>query len=63
MAEGQGFEPWDGMNRRWFSRPVHSTTLPPLRRGHEYYRIAQKSQCSRFELMAFISMICCKLQE
>ena len=30
MAEGQGFEPWDGINRRWFSRPVLSTAQPPL---------------------------------
>lgn len=30
MAERQGFEPWVGINRRRFSRPVHSTTLPPL---------------------------------
>ena len=25
MAERQGFEPWVGINRRRFSRPVHST--------------------------------------
>ena len=30
MAERQGFEPWDGVNRRRFSRPVLSTTQPPL---------------------------------
>ena len=32
MAEEQGFEPWEGVNLRRFSRPVHSTTLPLLRR-------------------------------
>ena len=32
MAERQGFEPWDGLTRRRFSRPVLSTTQPPLRR-------------------------------
>ncbi len=32
LAEGVGFEPTDGVNRRWFSRPVLSTTQPPLRR-------------------------------
>ena len=31
MAERQGFEPWVGANRQRFSRPPHSTTLPPLR--------------------------------
>ena len=31
MAEGQGFEPWKGFTPCWFSRPVHSTALPPLR--------------------------------
>ena len=33
MAERVGFEPTDGINRRRFSRPVHSTALPPLRMG------------------------------
>ena len=31
MAEGQGFEPWEGFHLRRFSRPVHSTALPSLR--------------------------------
>ena len=31
VAERQGFEPWVGVNRQRFSRPPHSTTLPPLR--------------------------------
>ena len=31
MAERQGFEPWEGVNPRWFSRPVLSTAQPPLR--------------------------------
>jgi hypothetical protein len=31
LAERQGFEPWVGANRQRFSRPPHSTTLPPLR--------------------------------
>ena len=30
-AESQGFEPREGLHPRWFSRPVHSTTLPTLR--------------------------------
>ena len=33
MVEGQGFEPWKGISPCWFSRPVHSTALPSLRRG------------------------------
>ena len=33
LAEGQGFEPWSpGLPVKRFSRPPHSTTLPPLRR-------------------------------
>ena len=32
MAEEVGFEPTEGVNPRRFSRPVHSTTLPLLRR-------------------------------
>ena len=32
MAEAQGFEPWEDFHPRRFSRPVHSTTLPSLRR-------------------------------
>ena len=31
MAEREGFEPPDGLTRQRFSRPPHSTTLPPLR--------------------------------
>ena len=31
VAERQGFEPWVGLHRQRFSRPPHSTTLPPLR--------------------------------
>ncbi len=30
MAESQGFEPWVGINLRWFSRPVHSAALSTL---------------------------------
>ena len=31
VAEGKGFEPLDRVNGRRFSRPVLSTTQPPLR--------------------------------
>ena len=31
VAEEERFELSDGVNRRWFSRPVHSAALPPLR--------------------------------
>ncbi len=31
MAEGERFELSEGFHPRWFSRPVHSTALPPLR--------------------------------
>ena len=31
VAEEVGFEPTEGFHPRWFSRPVHSTTLPLLR--------------------------------
>ena len=33
MAEGEGFEPPVHFRARRFSRPVHSTALPPLRRN------------------------------
>ena len=33
LAERQGFEPWKAVTPCWFSRPVHSTALPSLRRG------------------------------
>ena len=33
VAEAQGFEPWEDFHPRRFSRPVHSTTLPSLRRA------------------------------
>jgi hypothetical protein len=32
MAEGVGFEPTKGFHPCRFSRPVHSTALPPLRK-------------------------------
>ena len=32
LLEGQGFEPWKGISPCWFSRPVHSTALPSLRK-------------------------------
>jgi hypothetical protein len=31
VAEEERFELSEGFHLRWFSRPVHSTTLPPLR--------------------------------
>ena len=33
LAERQGFEPWKELPPCWFSRPVHSTALPSLRRA------------------------------
>ena len=33
VAEGRGFEPRVGLHRRRFSRPLLSTTQPPLRGG------------------------------
>lgn len=30
MAEGRGFEPREAIKPRWFSKPVLSTTQPPL---------------------------------
>ena len=33
MADGVGFEPTEPLQARWFSRPVHSTALPPIRYG------------------------------
>ena len=34
LAEEVGFEPTVRSHARWFSRPVHSTTLPLLRSTH-----------------------------
>ncbi len=31
LADGVGFEPTEPLQARWFSRPVHSTALPPVR--------------------------------
>jgi len=36
MAERQGFEPWEPVKVQRFSRPPHSTTLPPLRDDHQF---------------------------
>ena len=33
MAEGEGFEPPEGLHPQRFSRPPQSTALPPLRRS------------------------------
>jgi len=34
MAEGVGFEPTRNLRSCRFSRPVHSTALPPFRKPH-----------------------------
>ena len=33
VAEGEGFEPPEGLHPQRFSRPPQSTALPPLRRS------------------------------
>ena len=33
LAEEERFELSEDFHPRWFSRPVHSTALPPLREG------------------------------
>ena len=33
LADGVGFEPTVGLHPRRFSRPVHSTALPPIRQA------------------------------
>lgn len=42
MAERQGFEPWEGINPQRFSRPPHSTALPPLRQAHYFNLLGLK---------------------
>ncbi len=37
LAEREGFEPPVQLPGRWFSRPLHSTALPPLRNLHIVY--------------------------
>ncbi|MFM1890975.1 MAG: hypothetical protein RLZ44_52 [Pseudomonadota bacterium] len=46
LAERVGFEPTDGINRRRFSRPLHSTALPPLQavRKHTQFPIENKGK-------------------
>ncbi len=39
MADGVGFEPTEGANPRWFSRPVLSTTQPPIHKKHLCLRL------------------------
>ena len=39
MAEGEGFEPSYPRRGKRFSRPPHSTTLPPLRGGNGILRM------------------------
>ena len=39
VAEGRGFEPRERLHARWFSRPVHSTTLPSLRRDSPFLTV------------------------
>src|SRR5690606_41495325 len=43
VAEGQGFEPWKGVNPCRMPRPVHSTALPSLH-GRQYYRQRVRTQ-------------------
>ena len=38
VAEGASFELSEDFHPRWFSRPVHSTTLPPLLTDQEFTR-------------------------
>ena len=40
-TEGAGFEPAIRSHGLWFSRPVHSTALPPLQRKDRTARIAR----------------------
>ena len=44
MAERVGFEPTIQLPGFRFSRPVHSTTLPPLRGGTHFSRLARAGQ-------------------
>ena len=37
VAEAVGFEPTRALRLCWFSRPVHSTTLPRLREGAAFW--------------------------
>ena len=44
-AEGAGFEPAVRLHALWFSRPAHSTALPPLRgfAARCYYDLVRRS--------------------
>ncbi len=43
MAEREGFEPPVRFHARRFSRPMHSTTLPPLQNGVLFAKCALAS--------------------
>ena len=44
VAEGEGFEPPEPLLVQRFSRPPHSTTLPPFRKEWELNRFGPKRQ-------------------
>ena len=46
MAERVGFEPTRALRPCRFSRPVHSTTLPPLRGGAYSNRLGGNSEAA-----------------
>ena len=51
MAERGGFEPPRRLHACWFSRPVHSTTLPPLRDARDHTE--KYSLCQLFSHLDF----------
>ena len=46
LAVGERFELSKGVNPCWFSRPVHSTALPPHRQNVRKHLFARKSWSS-----------------
>lgn len=60
LAEGQGFEPWKGVNPCWFSRPVLSTAQPSLqltlfvRKGYSVSSITQPASLSTLDYAGYL---------
>lgn len=48
MAEGVGFEPTKAFTPLRFSRPVQSTTLPPLQMSFTGYRVKVSANRKNF---------------
>ncbi len=56
VAGRQGFEPWERSHVQRFSRPPHSTTLPPPRSGGGFRACAKLMQAGNYLEIHFTRM-------